>query len=380
MSAVNNTSGMGAGVRSSAGMAQRPSPAFIPWAVFGAAWFALIVYMFIGWVTGPDFAPVKPTGPDVPPAMMMIAARVIEVISVSCSLLVIYNYLIKPWRRSGEIGADGLLMIACMTMYVQDFWCNYFGYFCQLSSVFVSFGSWANYVPGWVDPNQGRLPEAVVAWGLCYGSWFVLLPMIFGARMMSRVRTKYPEWSGMRIFVVSTLIFTALWFCVEALFLRTGMYAYGVAISSLTLWAGNYYQYPIYEFLAWGICYGVFATAYYYKDDKGQMFMERGIERLKTSAATKKVLRLFAMTGFVNFVFLMGWSMPMSLSTLWADPMVKMPSYLVNDLCGPNTNYDCPGPNVPLARRSALTNRMVSADQLPVSPAQQAIQNRYPLH
>ena len=377
MSAIN-ANGMGGG-RSSATMGQRQSPAFLPWALFGFAWCALIVYMAIGWFTGPDFAPITPVGPDVPPRWMYITAQIIEIISAAASLFVVYKYLIKPWRQTGSITPDGLLMLACMTMYVQDFWCNYFGYFCQLSPVFHSWGSWANYVPGWLTPNQGRLPEAPLAWGLCYGSWFVLLPMIYGAKFMGWLHSKRPRMSGMELFAVSTLFFTVLWFMIESIFLRTGMYVYGLSIQSLSLWPGETYQYPIYEFVAWGICYGLFAAAYYYKDDKGYMFIEKGIDRLKASNGQKKALRFFAMTGLVNIIFLSLWSIPMSVSTLWADPMPKsMPSYLIAGLCGPTTNYDCHTPGTPLATRSTLTNRTVSADKLPVSPTQQAVLNRHP--
>ena len=364
-------------IRSASATMQRQSNWFLPWAAFGFAWCVLIVYMAIGWFTSDEFYRVVPTGPDIPPVWMVISARVIEIISVSCSIFVVYKYLIKPWRLTGEMSGDGILMLACATMYVQDFWCNYFGYFCQLSSVFISWGSWANFVPGWVSPNHGRLPEAPVAWGMCYGSWFVLLPMIYGGKAMGWLRSKYPRMSSLQMFGVAFIAFTIAWFCVEATFLRTGMYAYGVAIEPLTLWYGEYYQYPIYEFVAWGLCYAIFASLYYYRDDKGLTYVEKGIDKLQVSGPKKKALRFFALTGFMNIVFLFLWSFPMSLTTLWAGPLSKeMPSFLVNDLCGPNTNYDCPAPEVPLARRSSLTNRTVSADQLPVSAEQQALKNR----
>ncbi len=364
-------------VRSVGAIAPRPSLWFLPWALFGAAWCALIVYMALGWFSSDDFYRVVPTGPDIPPAWMVMSARIIEIISVSCSAFVIYKYLIKPWRQAGEISGDGILMLACATMYVQDFWCNYFGYFCQLSSVFISWGSWANFVPGWISPNHSRLPEAPVAWGMCYGSWFVLLPMIYGAKAMAWLRAKYPRMSSLELFAVTFVAFTAAWFCVEATFLRTGMYAYGVAIEPLTLWYGKYYQYPIYEFVMWGLCYAIFASLYLFRDDKGLTYVEKGVDKLKMSNSKKKALRFFALAGFLNIVFLVLWSIPMSLTTLWGGALPKdMPSFLVNGLCGPGTNYDCPAPEVPLARRTSLTNRTLAADQLPVAAGEQARRNR----
>ena len=369
-------------MRSVAGAVQRQSPIFVPWAILGAAWCALVLYMVTSWVTGPNFVYVQsPTGPDVPPGWMVILAKSLEVVRSACSRLVIYKFVIKPWHQSGAIGADGLLSLACMTVFWQDLLCNYLGPFAQYNSLFVSWGSWANYYPGWQSPNMGQLPEAVLGFGLSYGSWFMLLPMIYGGKFVTWLRGKYPNMSTLEIFVVSVLVFTAIWFPIEDLALRTCMWGYGLAISSATLWAGEYYQHPIYEFVLWGVCLGVYGVTYSYRDDKGYMWMERGIERLQASTRTKKALRFFAMAGFVNAVFMGLWSVPMTVSTIWADPMVKWPSYMMNGLCGPGTNYDCPGPGVPIARRSTLTNRTnVRPDQLPVSPAQQTINNRYEFH
>lgn len=377
-SSIKSSGALSGEKRASASLERRQSPVFLPWALFGMAWCVMIVYMAIGWVTGPDFAPVPVNGPDVPPDWMYTTARIIEVVSISCSLWVIYKFMIIPWRKAGQISIDGLLMCATMTIYVQDYWSNYFGFFSQLSPVFVTRGTWANYVPGWVSPNQGRLPEALLAWGLCYGSWFIFLPMVYGAKLMTRFRDRYPRMSGMEVYLAATAVFILIWWAIETIFLRTGMYTFGGAIQSLCLWAGHYWQHPVYEFVLWGNAIGMYAAAYYYKDDKGYMFFERGIANLKGSNTKKKSLRFFAMVGFTNAVMLFGWNLPMSVSTFWGGPMPSdMPSYLLGGICGPGTNYDCPAPGVPIATRSTLTNKTVPADQLPLTPAQQAIRNRH---
>jgi hypothetical protein len=328
------------------------------WAAIGALFVALYLYLMIRWVTGPSFHSV-PSGPDIPPLWMKIVAHSIEVITPVVFLWTVWRFVIGPWRRDGGLSTDGIMVIALITLYWQNTLPNYLSYGTLLSSAFTNFGSWYQYVPGWVSPHMNRLPEAPLAWGLCYACWFVFFPMKAGAAVTHWLSARYPRLSAVRIFGIVYLGFMALDFVLEGAFLRTGMYAYAGTIHSWTLFAGHTYQFPIPEILTWGLAWTVYATLYAYRDDRGMTIAERGVEKLRISRRSKKLVRLLALVAVFNLIFLAQNAIMIVLAT-HADPWPRgYKSYLVNDICGPGTPYACPAPTVPIAKQTTPTNRTI---------------------
>ena len=340
--------------RSSSG----PSPVHF-WAAIGFAILVLSIYVFGAWISGPNFKPVPIMGPDVPPQWMFIVARIIETTTIVMFLGTLYWYVVKPWRRDGEISADGLMVLAFVTLYWQNAAINWFAPTGLLSPVFTNFGSWYGYIPGWVSPNANMIPEAPVAWGLCYACWFAFFPMIVGARAMRWIQARKPQWGSLKIFLAVYAGFMVLDLVLEGFFLRTGMYVYAGAVQKWTLWAGEYYQFPIYEFLLWGFCWALYAAIYFWRDDHGQTFAERGIDKANLSRAGKKFVRFLALAGLFNMVFFVGDTIPVAFGGLHSDPFPKnIPSYLLGGLCGQHSTYDCTRPDLPLATKTAQTNRI----------------------
>ncbi len=329
------------------------------WAAIGATLVVLSIYLFGSWVFGPNFKSVPILGPDVPPAWMFVVARIIETSTIVLFAVAMYGYVIKPWRRDGEISSDGLMVLALITLYWQNAAINWFAPTGLLSPVFTNFGSWYGNIPGWVSPNAQYIPEAPIAWGLSYACWFVFFPMLAGARVMRWIQARRPDWNSARLFLAVYIGFMLLDLVLEGFFLRTGMYVYAGAVQSLTLWAGEYYQFPIYEFLLWGFCWAVYASIYFWRDDHGLTFAERGVEKLNLSRAGKKFVRFLALAGVFNMVFFIGDTVPVAFGGLHSDPFPKnIPSYLLGKVCGPNADYDCTRPELPLATKTSRTNRV----------------------
>jgi hypothetical protein len=327
------------------------------WAWVGAAFVVLVAYVMIRWVTGPYFRPV-PAGANVPPTWMKISAHAIEAISLSVFAGTLWHYVIRPWRRDGEISHDGLMVLALITLYWQNNLPNYLSYTTLMNSSFVNVGSWYQYIPGWTSPNMNRLPEAPLAWGLCYACWFVFFPMKLGARFMHWFGGRHPAFSAIRVFAVAYAAFMVLDLVLEGIFLRTGMYNYASTIRSLTLWPGKRYQFPVYEILTWGLAWTVYATFYAYRDDTGMTLVERGVEKLRVGRKRKKLVRFLALVAIFNLVFL-AQNAIMILASTHGDPWPKgFKSYQVNGICGPRSAYACPGPKVLIPKQTTPTNRV----------------------
>lgn len=327
------------------------------WAGIGAVFVAVYVYVMTRWVTGPAFRPV-PTGPDVPPTWMSITAHTIEVITIVVFAWTFWAYVIRPWIREGGIPSDGLMVLALVTIYWQNTLSNYLSHITLLSSVFTNWGSWYGYVPGWMSPNMDRMPEAPIAWGLCFACWFVFFPMKAGAAITHRLRARYPGLRPGLIFGILLLGFMVLDVVLEGAFLRTGMYAYPGTVASLTLWAGKTYQIPLYEVVTWGSCWAIWAILYANRDDRGRMLVERKVDKLRVGSKAQKFVRFLALAGLFNLVFFVQ-NMVLVLFSVNADPWPEgYPSYLTNGICGAGTAYDCPTPQTPLPKQDTRTNRI----------------------
>src|SRR3546814_2331076 len=81
---------------------------------------------------------------------------------------------------------------------------------------------------------------------------------------------------------------------------RFGLFAYPGAPYSLTLWAGKYYQFPIYENIFMNFNYLSIGLLRFYRDDKGESLAERGVSTMRLPEAAKTGLRFLALVGFCN--------------------------------------------------------------------------------
>ena len=334
------------------------------WAAFGAVVALMLVYVYGGWITGPDFTP-NTTGREFVPQWQRIYIRSIEVISASMFVICNYIFVYRPWRRDGELSNDGLLVLAAATMYWQDTLVNYTSYYSQLNTYFINFGYSANYIPGWITPNQGQLPEAIIAWGCAYGAWFILLPVLIGSKLLNWLHARNSSMSKFKAIMIMLGVFIAFDFLLEGTIVATGLYIFAGAVRSLSLFPGTVHQFPIYEAVFVGSMLTTITALWYYRDDKGYTLVERGAEKLKYGKRTIKFMRWLALVGFLNLVMVVQVGIPINLIQLHADDFPEgVPPYLQAGLCGEGNAYACPSSDLPIANRHAPTNRTISAEEL----------------
>lgn len=321
------------------------------WAAVGALVLALEVFIVVSWLTSGQ-AHRTPTGVTPVPQWMKIVGHTWEgVISAGCVTFVLW-FLVRPWRRERRVTIDGMFVIVFLLMIWQDPIANYVQPLVTYNTVFVNWGSWSTHVPGWLSPNGNLFAEPLL-WSAT--GYVVVLygGVLVGNAVMRRAKNRWPRLGNLGLITVCLSFFILLDFVMENAFMRLGFIAYPGAIRSLSAFAGHYYQFPIYESVFWGGTWGTLACARYFTNDLGQTVAERGIDRVRGSLLKREGLRLLAIMGLCNVIFMVGYNIPLNFFAIhgdsWPKDILKR-SYLTDGLCGPSTSYACPGPDVPIDR------------------------------
>lgn len=322
------------------------------WAGIGATFIAFEVFVLLRWVLGPNFTPTPP-GPDQISSGMQafyVAVQIaVSVAAVGC----LYFWVVRPWRREGRLTTDGMLALSGMMIFFWDMCMNYTSVSLLYNSKLVNFGAWANGSwPTWISPNANNLPEPIFVTIPGYTA-LVFSQVVFVLWLLRKAKARWP---GMGVLGVVATIFVGLTIVdtiIETLLLRTGLYAYPGAIRAITLFAGQTYQLPLSETVLFGgLGLGAIAMLSYFRDDRGQTFVERGLDTLKIGARGKQLVKFCAIFGAVHAAFLVLYMVPQQWFALHSDTFPEgYKSYQINDMCASGADgKTCPGPGVPMPR------------------------------
>ncbi len=327
------------------------------WAIAGGAILAFQLYVWIRWMTGPYFKRV-PAGPSDPPTLMKVVLLTWTAVIVLGLPVGIYYFIVRPWRRERRITLDGMLLVACGLLFFQDPLLNYFNTWSTYNSWMFNRGSWVQHIPGWVSYGEpGRMmaePLLMNAPGYSYG---VLLCTILGCWVMRRAKSRWPNISNaglIGVLIVWTFFFDLV---MEGLFLMPmGLYIYPGAIKSLSINAGTYYQWPVYEGLMWGGVQAGLCALRYFTDDRGRTFVERGLERVQGGFAMQQLTRFLAIFAACSMFFFVFYNIPAQWFAMHQDPwpadIVKR-SYFLMGICGDGTDRLCPDPALPVPGKNS---------------------------
>jgi len=354
-----STAPAGTGRDGTKGPGEPIQPKVVPgvkiWAFFGAIIVAFETYVLLKWVTGPNFEAV-PAGVSPVPDGIKIAGSVITYGGFIAMAYLIYRFVWKVWRAQRTVTAEGLLLIWFATFsWFMDPFANMFTPFFTYNSWFPNQGSWVADIPFWQSITSGQ-PGAMQAYPMLFivtayvwGLWGVVSAQ---AWTMRRMRARWPRMSTPALLWWSYCWGFAVFMVLEIVYMRCGIYGYHAAIPELTLWYGEYYQFPIYEAMFAGFwCLG-YASLLYFRNDKGQTIVERGVERIKTGNASKIGLRFLAVTALSTVIYMVSYNIPywilnISTNEAWPD-QTQQESYWTNLVCGPETGRACGDPTLPL--------------------------------
>jgi Spirocyclase AveC-like len=321
------------------------------WAAVGGVLLVLQLYVWIRWVTGPYFVRV-PAGPSDPPMYMKIFLTANGALMCVGLPAAIWWFLIRPWVRERRITLDGLLLISCALFFFQDPLLNYFNTWCTYNTWLWNRGSWSSHIPGWVSPESpGRqVAEPLLINATGYG--MVLLLAIAGCWFMRKVKARWPHMSNLRLILVTYAGAIVLDFVMEAGFmLPFGLYTYPGSIQSVTVFAGTYHQWPIYEGLMWGGVMTALSCLRFFTDDRGRTVVERGLDQVRGGFALQQFVRFLAIFGAVSACFFVFYNLPAQWFAMHSDPWPadhQKRSYFNGGICGDGTDTPCPDPVIPL--------------------------------
>ncbi|GAB2856263.1 spirocyclase AveC family protein [Actinocorallia aurea] len=322
------------------------------WAAAGGLILALELYVWTRWVTGPYFERV-PSGPSDPPTYMKVVLTANMVAMWVLVPLCAWWFIIRPWRRERRITLDGMLSVSMGLMFFQDPLLNYVNTWCTYNAWLFNRGSWSSNIPGWVSPEEPghQVPEPILtnAPGYAFG---VLLITIAGCRLMRGIKARWPKISDLQLIGLTYAMAIVFDFVMEGcVILPAGMYSYPGAIQSLSINAGHYYQWPVYEGLMWGAVQAALCCLRYFTDDRGRTVVERGLDHVRGGAARRQLTRFLAIFAAVSACFFTFYNVPAQWIGMHADPWpvdVQKRSYFSGPVCGGGSDRPCPDPALPI--------------------------------
>ncbi len=321
------------------------------WASIGGALLVLQGYVWIRWITGPYFQRV-PSGPGDPPMYMKVPLVANAVMAGIGLPLAVWWFIVRPWRRERRFTLDGMLLVSCGLMFFQDPLLNYLNTWCTYNTWNFNLGAWSSEIPGWVSPEVPGHQTAEPLLTNTPGYALNLLFIIAGCWIMRKAKARWPNASNLMLIGVVYAANIVIDFIMEGLvMLPIGFYVYPGAIRAVSINAGTYYQWPLYEGLMWGGVLTGLCCLRYFTDDRGRTVVERGLDRVRGGFARTQLVRFLAIFAAVSGCFFFFYNLPAQWVAMHADRWpedVQHRSYFNGGICGDRTHQPCPNPVLPM--------------------------------
>ena len=340
--------------RSEVGAGQKNYPIWW-WSATGMFCWGLQLWIFWQWYASGDMKRV-PAGPTPVPVWMDMTQTANTIFWSIAILVTLYIFAIKPLLKDGKMSLDGLFLLGFWSIWWQDALPNYYSLPFNYNSAMFNLGSWSCHIPGWQSPGGCLLAEPL-AWDLAFYIVLTALAVIFGCRWMRHLKSNNPELSSERLFFYYFVAIAVGDFIVEMSWVAMGLYHYGGMPNHLSILVDTRFKFPVFEPIFIGACFVGFAAFYYFRDDKGETWAERGLHKVVISPGGKQWMRFFAFSGAINACFMVLFSIPHILVNLQQDdwpPAIQELSWYTHGLCGEGTANSCGGKNVATPRREAI--------------------------
>ena len=273
------------------------------WAGLGAVFIVLQLYCYLRWIFSDNFKPVAP-GTHGVPAYSQISIIAFEAVSM-LALVVAIIWFIRGIKKTGKINTTRLMMIGWLSAYWLDPFLNYLKPMFTYNTSLVNFGSWANFIPGYMAPNGEKIAEPLLVNPANYFMTFAITTMAV-VWIMKKIKEKFPN---TKLWVQILSGFPVVWVVNSILDVVATRYfnfdAWLIGNQNLSLWGGKFYQFPLSEFITFPLIFIAGALLVYYQDENGHTAVERDYDQLGLADWKITLLRILAVIAFVN---LLNWS------------------------------------------------------------------------
>jgi len=345
----------GLGVGRSAIVQPRKMRPILWWAGIGAGFLVLQVYVYARWLL--DLPPNIPAGETDAPVWMHALLIVQQILFPVLTLAIVYAWVIRPLRRGRPLSWDALFVLAMQTtIWASSLWV-WFSYQGVYNALTVNRGSWYEYIPFWGSPNTNHAYAEFPLIDLGFFTAWAIITIWFCTAMRA-ARRRWPQMSKFGLFGVALVVCMLFDLTAEHLWTASGAYVFAGAVRGLSLFAGHYYQFPIYETLIFGTIMAAVASLRFFRNDRGESICERGVADLRIGTKSKTWLRFLAISGVLNVVSV-AYAVAMVPFAFHAGEWpqdVQRRTYFTQGICGRQPiaeNRACPGPNVPIPRRDS---------------------------
>jgi hypothetical protein len=310
------------------------------WSSIGAICVVFAAYVYVSWIASGNATPVDP-GPDPIPAGTRLAMTAFQ---IACPILAVaaIGYVVRKSLRERRLCVEAAIVIGSAIAWWHDPLINWFQPVLFYNAGLVNFGNWTENIPGWRSPDGRLMAEPVLMIGMIY-IWMPLTMGMIARWAMGRARRRRPALGPVRTFCCGWLAVYVIEFPLEIFAVHHGLVGYPAAIPALTLWAGQTVQLPVYGPVLWSLVLSASGALMFFRNKAGQIRVEGGMETLRRAGpATKSVLRVLAVTGFLHVVAIGVYDVPVNLAGLYAGKTDTYPTYMRTQFCGPGTPRPCP--------------------------------------
>ena len=312
------------------------------WAAVGAAAVALQAWIYGAWIASDDFRTVTIGRSEVPHHERVWAWVLQGVFSTAAVIAVVF--VVRTCLKQRRLSLEAKIMLAWWAVLWMDPMANYFRPQYFFNSYYFNMGSWSEHIPGWISREGGNLP---FPFGIdCAFYTTSVLVTVAGARLMAKVRARRPEIGTVGLVLMTWLCLSVVVFAVEDLLIRAGWLVWN-GIPGVTLWSHSRLAIPLTEVLVWGATQTALAALYFLKDDRGQVAVERGMDRVGVTGWRRSAVSLLAIIGFATAAQAVYGIISAPLG-FYVGAQPDIPSYLRNGACGEGTPWKCPAPDVPV--------------------------------
>jgi Spirocyclase AveC-like len=310
------------------------------WSSLGAVCVVIACYVYTSWIVSGNATPADP-GSDSIPGGTRLAMTVFQIICPILALVAI-AYVVRKSLLERQLCVEAAVLIGSAIAWWHDPLINWFQPVLFYNAGLVNFGNWMENVPGSLSTGSRLMAEPVLMIGMIY----IWMPLAMGKVAGWAMRWARHRWLALgpvRTFCAGWLAVYVIEFPLEIFAVHHGLVAYPASMPGATLWAGQTVQIPLYGPILWSLVLSSSGALMFFRNRKGQIRVESGIETLRWAGPrTKGLLRVLAVTGFLHMVAIGVYDVPVNLAGFYAGPTDTYPTYLRTQYCGPDTPRSCP--------------------------------------